>query len=199
MTICVYYKDVLSSDTLISAGTNIVSISAIKIGMIYEDVESGLRSLNPASLKYPKEFAMYSSAGACSVNNRFLRWFINAEHPLVDHESVTEEDREEYQEELEFQAMIIFKDHDIVRTYSSDYYYNYFVDQTKESLCSIGCGSPAALAINNYDENATSTDIVKAVINTDVYCGGNINTLSFSEKDPAYSISSPIKSKWKFW
>lgn len=205
MTVCVYHQNVLAADTLATAGTSIVSKSHIKIGMIYQDALTGQRSLNLESLSFPEEFAMYAVAGAAAIVNKFLRWFINTDHPIIDHEDFTGEDVDYIEPEAPFEAMVIFKDSEVVRLYDSDYLNNTFVDTSSEEITSIGCGSLSALAINAYDPKASSIDIIKAVIQIDIACGGSIATLQFTSEslyDEVNLIKAEKKQsreKWYFW
>lgn len=207
MTICVYYKDVLVADGLVTAATNRISSSYQKIGMIYQDKLTGTRSVDPTLLDFPEEFAMYAISGMVSRVNKFLRWFVNTDHPTIDHEDYTEEDSLpiDLEEEYELHVMVIFKDYDIIRMYNSSYLNHCFIDQSKTGLHAIGCGSLSALAINAYDKEALAVDIVKAVITIDIACGGTILKMSFSdeclydEKSLKLAFKQFIKDSKKPW
>lgn len=203
MTICVYKNGILAADSLATIGTTAVSFSFKKIGMIFEDALTGERALDPELLDFPEEFAMYAIAGSASESDKFLRWFINKDHPVIDHYDSFEKTTTDSVDS--FVSLIIFKNSDIIRRYEDDYQLDKFIDVTKSSFMAIGCGYLAAIAINNYDADASSADIVSSVMQIDIACGGNVNTLSFSTKEyyTKESLKSTckiiIRNKTSFW
>ena len=185
MTVCVYHNGKLAADSLVTLGNIAGDGKVTKIGMIYEDKVSGVRSTDKSSLDFPVDFAMYAVSGAVRHFSRFLRWFISVDHAGIDHnESITIEDPEDIEDPIEI--MVIFKNHDIVRVYDSEYTRDLFVDLPKEGVIhTVGSGGVIAQAILTYDPTADVEDVIKAVTKVDIYCGGDPSCLSFSD-DPEY-------------
>lgn len=180
MTVCVYHNDVLAADSLVTLGGLSVNESYVKIGKIYQDVVSKKRSVNKDDLQFPEEFAMYAVAGSLRFIPRFLRWFVTAKHPGVDHNlPVLIDDYDETEDAIE--VMVIFKDYNIVRLYDSEYMRDLFVDYTKNVISAIGAGIESATAILAYDPNASLVDVLEAVKKVQTSCGGQIETLCFGE------------------
>lgn len=196
MTVCVYHNGKLAADSLVTLGNIAGDGKVTKIGMIYEDLVSGERSTDKDSLQFPVDFAMYAVSGAVRHFSRFLRWFISVDHAGIDHnESITIEDPEDIEDPIEI--MVVFKKHDIVRVYDSDYTRDLFVDLPKEGVIhTVGSGGVIAQAILTYDPTADVEDVIKAVTKVDIYCGGDPSCLSFSE-DPEYDQDELTKAKQK--
>lgn len=194
MTVCVYHNGKLAADSLVTLGNIAGDGKVTKIGMIYEDIVTGVRSTDKDALQFPVEFAMYAVSGAVRHFSRFLRWFISVDHAGIDHnESITIEDPEDIEDPIEI--MVIFKEHDIVRVYDSDYTRDLFVDLPKEGVIhTVGSGGVIAQAILTYDPTADVEAVIKAVTKVDIYCGGEPSCLEFSE-DPEYDEEEITKAK----
>lgn len=194
MTVCVYHNGKLAADSLVTLGNIAGDGKVTKIGMIYEDLVSGDRSTDKSSLTFPVEFAMYAVSGAVRHFSRFLRWFVSVDHAGIDHnDSVTIEDPEEIEDPIEI--MVIFKGHDIVRVYDSEYTRDLFVDLPKEGVIhTVGSGGVIAQAILTYDPTAAIIDVIKAVTKVDIYCGGEPSLIEFSE-DPEYDKDAIEKAQ----
>lgn len=197
MTVCVYHNGVLAADSLATMGGTVGNEHVIKIGMVYEDLVSKERSLNKDELDFPVEFAMYALAGSVRYFSRFLRWFISVDHAGIDHnENFVVEDIEDVDDGIEI--MVIFKNHDIVRLYDSDYTRDLFVDLPKEgSIHTVGSGGLIAQAILTYDKTASLVDVIQSVIKVDIFCGGEVKTLQFTE-DPVYDQKELAIAKTEF-
>lgn len=185
MTVCVYHNGKLAADSLVTLGNIAGDGKVVKIGKIYEDLVSGERATDKTTLTFPTEFAMYAVSGSVRHFSRFLRWFITADHAGIDHnDSTIIEDPEDIEDPIEI--MVIFKDHDIVRIYDSDYTRDLFVDLPKEGVIhTVGSGGIIAQAILTYDPSAELINVIQAVTKVDIYCGGEPMLLEFSE-DPEY-------------
>lgn len=196
MTVCVYHNNVLAADSLATISGTVGNEHVIKIGMVYEDLVSGERSLKKEDLKFPTEFAMYALSGSVRYFSRFLRWFVSVEHAGIDHnENFVVEDIEEVDDPIEI--MVIFKNHDIVRFYDSDYTRDLFVDLPKEdSIHTVGSGGLIAQAVLTYDKTAPLVDVIKSVIKVDIYCGGEVKTLQFGD-DPIFDEDELESAKAK--
>ncbi|AND75273.1 peptidase HslV family [Acinetobacter phage vB_AbaM_ME3] len=196
MTVCVYHNGVLAADSLATMGGTVGNEHVVKIGMVYEDLVSGERSLNKEDLDFPTEFAMYALAGSVKYFSRFLRWFVSVDHAGIDHnENFTVEDIEEVDDPIEI--MVIFKNHDIVRLYDSEYTRDLFVDLPKEdSIHTVGSGGLIAQAILTYDKTAPLVEVIQSVIKVDIFCGGEVKTLQFGE-DPVFDSAEVEEAKAK--
>lgn len=189
MTICVYKNGVLASDSRCTLyGEYALTDSYKKLGFIYECQITGERSLYQDNLQAPSYFAMYSFAGDAAATNKFLRWFINVDHPVIDCESSPSFDEDAITtfnpEETELQIIIVFKNKNIVRFYNSNYENHVYIDFKKTDFLTIGSGSIVALGIHTYDSSASAEDILKATIKVVNSCGGEIWTQSFDTADP---------------
>lgn len=185
MTVCVYKDGKLSADSLATLGNIKSDGKVVKIGMIYESITTGERSENKDELEYPVEFAMYAVSGSVRYFSRFLRWFISVDHAGIDHNELIDIDDSEVIEDP-IEIMVIFKNHNIVRVYDSDYPRDVFVDLPKDNtIHTVGSGGVIAQAILTYDPNADLVEVVRAVTRVDIFCGGEPMLLEFSE-DPEY-------------
>lgn len=201
MTICIYKDDALYADGRCTAAGLIVTDSFKKIGIIYENLDDGTRTVKPKdALDNYSVYAMYAFAGEVNQLGKFLRWVCTATHPMVDIEydddifdSVVTIDSEE----VGLQAILVFNDEDIVRVYSADYEEHLYVDYDKSDFVAIGSGSHIALTLNKHDSKLTASQIIDSVVKTSITCGGDIRTLSLNTPVVEKTIEKPTTEKVK--
>lgn len=184
MTICIYKDGVLGTDGRATLGDGtILSDKLKKCGIIWQCSEEGIRSIYPETLKSPILFAAYATAGQANVFNKFLRWFVSVDHPVVDAE--IDESFESGpitldSNEVDISIIVVFKDYDFVRAYSSDYEEQIFVDIPKETFLATGSGQSQAYGINAACPDMSVEDIIKSVSKTCCTCGGDISIIDLN-------------------
>lgn len=186
MTICIYKNNSLYADGRCTTTSGLlINDNYKKVGYIYEDSETGVRSINKDSLENPTLFAIYAFAGQLDHLQKFLRWFVDQElHPGVDIESDKSFDDVviTVQEDVALQAIVVFKNHNIVREYTSTYEEHLYIDFTKNDFVMIGSGAVAALSIYNSNINITPEDLIKYVCQTSISCGGTMRSVSITDE-----------------
>lgn len=185
MTICVYKDNALYADGRCTTSSGLlISDNYKKVGYIYEDVVTGVRSINKDSLENPELFAMYAFAGQLDHLQKFLRWFVDQEfHPNIDIETDKSFDEISItvQEEVTLQAIVVFKNYDIVREYTSTYEEHLYIDFTKDTFVMIGSGAISALAIYNSNPLIDPLLLIENVCKTSISCGGTISSVSLND------------------
>jgi len=192
LTICIYKDNSLYADGRCTTSSGLlISDSYKKVGYIFEDKETGVRSINKDSLENPKLFAIYAFAGQLDHLQKFLRWFVEQEfHPIVDTEcdKSFEEISITVQEDVAIQAIVVFNDYNIVREYTSTYEEHLYVDFTKDQFVMIGSGAVAALSIHNSNPQMHPTQIIENVCKTSISCGGQIRSVTLEDSSNMFNI-----------
>ncbi len=210
MTVCIYKNNKIVTDSRCTyQGDYVISDKFKKVGYIYECLSTGTRSLHPENLVHPTFFAMYCLAGMPEQVPKFLRWFIEQPHPDIDdelNECFNDPILTFDPDDTALQIMVVFKNYDIVRLYSSNYEQHVYIDFKQDDCITIGSGGIAALAIHSYDPSAEPEAIIKSVIDTVNSCGGDVITLEFDSDLYNYNItyaeekltfSEKCKNLWK--
>lgn len=183
MTICIYSNGTMIADSMITNGDIVESTNFKKVFKVYEDAITGDRSLDKTKLSYPKEFALVAVAGCIKLVSRFLRWFIHADHPFIDHEDHIKVEGEE-PKEYTLQAIVAFKDKSIVRLYDNDYELDLYVDYEDYPgfHVSIGSGAIIADSVLMHDKSTDLRSAVECAIKLEIHCGGEPYQRSFGDE-----------------
>jgi hypothetical protein len=208
MTVCIYKDNELHADgRCTSANGTLITDTFKKIGYVYENLDDGTRTVNtPSDMNNYEIFAMYAFAGEVEQLGKFLRWVCVTTHPTVDIEfddDILEPTVTVDYDCVAIQALLIFSDMDIVRSYSSNYEEHLYVDHSKDQFISIGSGSSAALAIYRHDPSLTTKEIIESVFKISITCGGQIRSISLDTSPTSLEkiLDTPktIKNKLTTW
>lgn len=202
MTICIYKDKILTSDGRATTEDGmIVSDSFDKIGYIYQCSDTGARSVYADSFENSKIFAMYAFAGQVDHLKKFLRWAVTTLHPDVDAEIDESFDKGNITVDIDcvgLQALLVFKEYDLVRKYASNYEDHLYIDFTSNDFVAIGSGSKAAIVLEKYNPKLTGLEMVHYVNQTMSNCGGNVKTLNFEVNNQELFINNqPNLTLWK--
>lgn len=198
MTVCIYKNNALYADGRCTSGGGIlINDDYTKIGAIYEDTETGLRSILPENLDNPKLFAIYGFAGQLDHLQKFLRWFVSVPlHPIIDAEidESFDDPLVTVSDEVGIQALVVFNDYDIVREYTNSYESHLYIDFKKSDFVVIGSGTVPAMALHSSDSTMNPLDILKHVCKTSLTCGGTLKTISLEQEEKLVTKQIIVKT-----
>ena len=131
---------------------------------------------------------MYAYAGVLNEVPKFTRWFLSSIHPDIDAEiDESFEEVESVDEDIAgIQAIVVFKDYDIVREYFENYERHVYIDYSKNEMVCIGSGTRTANVLNRYAPQLTSLELIEAVVDNVSSCGGQLSFLQFSKEEVVY-------------
>lgn len=167
MTLCIYKDGKMYSDVRCTTGDNFID-NANKIFIVYK-TPTGILTLD----KTEEEYAIISYSGYLENIYRFLSWFINSNHDVLNENVLNiplGEDSNSY--------LVYFKK-GTVRKYIDFKAGCYLEYNVSETVC-IGSGAVSAETLFTYDKDIDVSDVYETVSKYNYTVSSDFKTTTFS-------------------